>query len=141
MKKVAVVYWSGTGNTKQMAEYIAEGVRKAGEQAYIFTPDRFEPGMIDAYDAIAFGCPAMGIESLEEGEFAPMFGECQSRLKSKKIALFGSYGWGSGEWMRKWEKECNDAGAVLMGEGVKCCGSPDEIAYAECLAQGEFLVR
>ena len=74
MKKVAVVYWSGTGNTQNMAEYIAEGVRLAGHQAYVFTPDRFETGMMDAYDAIAFGCPAMGTESLEEGEFAPMFG-------------------------------------------------------------------
>ena len=141
MKKVAVVYWSGTGNTQKMAEYIAEGVKKAGEQAYIFTSDKFEAAMMDAYDAVAFGCPAMGTENLEEGEFAPMFGKCQSRLRGKKIALFGSYGWGSGEWMRRWEKECADSGAVLMGEGVKCCGSPDEIVRAECLAQGEFLVR
>ena len=141
MKKVAVVYWSGTGNTEKMAEYIADGVRQSGAQPYIFTADSFDAHMMDAYDACAFGCPAMGTEELEAGEFAPMFGRCENKLKGKKIALFGSYGWGKGDWMRTWEKQCTDKGAVLMGEGVKCCGSPDEIARAECLAQGEFLVR
>ncbi len=141
MKKIAVVYWSGTGNTEKMAEYIAEGVRLAGDEAEIFTADRFDESMIDSYDGFAFGCPAMGMETLEEGEFAPMFGRCLPRLKNRKVALFGSYGWGEGDWMRSWERECTEAGAVLMGEGVKCCGSPDEIVRAECLAQGEFLVR
>ena len=141
MKKIAVIYWSGTGNTEKMAEYIAEGVRQAGEKAEIFTSDRFSESMIGRYDGFAFGCPAMGTESLEEGEFAPMFGRCLPHLKDRKIALFGSYGWGKGDWMRAWERECAEAGAVLMGEGVKCCGSPDEIVRAECLAQGEFLVR
>jgi len=141
MKKVAGVYWSGTGNTEKMAEYIAEGVRQAGSQAYLFTADKFDAPMMDAYDAVAFGCPAMGAESLEEGEFDPMFARCENRLRDKKIALFGSYGWGGGEWMRKWERTCADKGARLMGEGVKCCGSPDEVVRAECLAQGEFLVR
>ena len=141
MKKIAVVYWSGTGNTEKMAGYIAEGVRQSGEEAEIFTSDRFCESMIGRYDGFAFGCPAMGTEMLEEGEFAPMFARCLPYLKDRKIALFGSYGWGKGDWMRSWERRCEEAGAVLMGEGVKCCGSPDEIVRAECLAQGEFLVR
>ena len=92
MKKIAVVYWSGTGNTEKMAEYIAEGVRQAGEEAEIFTADRFHERMIGSYDGFAFGCPAMGTETLEEGEFAPMFGRCLPHLKDRKVALFGSYG-------------------------------------------------
>ena len=141
MKKIAIVYWSGTGNTEKMAEYIAEGVTQNGGEAEMFTPDAFKPDMMDSYDAIAFGCPSMGAEELEPGEFEPMFALCEPRLKDRKIALFGSYGWGDGEWMRTWQKRCEDSGAILMGEGVKCCGMPSKEARAECLSQGEFLVR
>ena len=96
MSKVAVVYWSGTGNTEAMAEAVADGIREKGGEAVILTAGEFDRSMIEDYDSIAFGCPSMGDEELEESEFAPMFESCEPDLAGKKIALFGSYGWGDG---------------------------------------------
>ena len=95
--KTAVVYWSGTGNTEAMAKAVAEGMTAAGAEAVLLTPDKVQPGDLNAYDAIAFGCPAMGSEVLEEMEFQPMFDACKRSLGGKRAALFGSYGWGDGE--------------------------------------------
>ena len=108
MKKTAVVYWSGTGNTEAMAKAVAEGMESAGAQVTMLTPDQVKASELSAYDAIAFGCPAMGSEVLEEMEFQPMFDEVKRSLGGKSAALFGSYGWGDGEWMRGWEKDCDD---------------------------------
>ena len=104
MSKIAVVYWSGTGNTEQMAESVADGARNAGADVTTFTAAEFDADKMDEFDAIAFGCPSMGAEQLEEDEFEPMFTACESKLSGKKIALFGSYGWGDGEWMRNWDE-------------------------------------
>ena len=128
MAKIAVVYWSGTGHTEAMAEAVARGC--GGE---LFTASAFAPEMVSAYDAIAFGC------QLEEGEFEPMFTECEAKLKGKKIALFGSYGWGDGEWMRTWEAECQAAGAELACDSVICQDEPDGDALTQCEALGHAL--
>ena len=140
MSKAAVVYWSGTGNTQSMAELIAAGVKDAGSEAVILTSAEFTADMIDEYDAIAFGCPSMGAEQLEEDEFEPMFEACRSKLSGKKIALFGSYGWGDGEWMRNWEEMCKGDGAVLACDCVICNEAPDDEASAACAAMGKALV-
>lgn len=97
--KVAVVYWSGTGNTEIMAQAVAEGAKEKGAEATLFTPDEFNPSMVGDFDSIALGCAAMGDEVLEEGEFQPMYDDIKDGLKDKKVALFGSYGWGDGQWM------------------------------------------
>lgn len=110
MKKTAVIYWSGTGNTKQMAEAVLEGMKSAGADAALLEAAQVDASTFSGVDAVAFGCPAMGSEVLEEMEFEPMFSACKSHLSGKKVALFGSYGWGDGEWMRSWEKDCDDAG-------------------------------
>ncbi len=136
MNKVAVVYWSGTGNTQAMAEAVANA---AG--AELFTADAFSGEKLDAYDAIGFGCPSMGSEQLEEGEFEPMFEDCKSHLNGKKVALFGSYGWGDGEWMRNWEAECLSLGANMVCECVICQETPDEEALAACEALGKALAE
>ena len=94
MSKVAVVYWSGTGNTEAMANAVLEGAKAAGADASIFTASEFDGSRVAEFDGIAFGCPAMGAEVLEESEFEPMFNSCESSLSGKKLALFGSYGWG-----------------------------------------------
>ena len=104
--KTAVVFWSGTGNTEAMAQSVADGAKSAGAEVDVLTCDKFNATMIDNYDSIAFGCPSMGAEQLEEDEFEPMFSACTPKLGGKKIALFGSYGWGDGEWMRNWQEEC-----------------------------------
>lgn len=140
MSKVAVVYWSGTGNTEAMAKAVADGVKEKGGEAALLTPADFNGDAMDAYDAVAFGCPSMGDEVLEENEFQPMFDDCRAKLKGKKIALFGSYGWGDGEWMRNWEAECKDGGADLACDFVICNDYPDDTAAAECKALGAALV-
>ena len=140
MSKTAVVYWSGTGNTEAMATAVAQGAKEAGAEVSVFTAGEFEPDMIDSFDAIAFGCPAMGAEVLEEDEFAPMFETCEGKLSGKRIALFGSYGWGDGEWMRNWEDTCKADGAVLVCDPVICNDAPDDTAIAECNKLGKALI-
>lgn len=139
MSKIAVVYWSGTGNTEAMAEEVANGAKAAGAEVESFTTDDFAADKMDDYDAVAFGCPAMGDEVLEEDEFEPMFDGCKAELKDKKIALFGSYGWGDGEWMRNWEESCKEAGAVLATESVICNDMPDDDGVENCKALGAAL--
>ena len=139
MSKIAVVYWSGTGNTEMMAGKVAQGAQEAGCEVNTFTAAEFSADMMDSYDAIAFGCPSMGAEQLEEGDFEPMFSSCESKLQGKKIALFGSYGWGDGEWMRSWEETCREDGAVLACQSVICNEAPDDEADAACIALGKAL--
>ena len=139
MKKVAVVYWSGTGNTAAMADLVAEGARNAGADVSVYTSAEFNSGMMSDFQAVAFGCPAMGAEVLEESEFQPMWDEIKSQLTGKKVALFGSYGWGDGEWMRSWEADCSDSGVSLSAESVMANNAPDDAAIASCKALGAKL--
>ena len=139
MSKIAVVYWSGTGNTEAMAKAVLEGAKEKGAEVVLLTPDEFDVSMMDSYDAIAFGCPAMGAENLEESEFEPMFTEVEGSLSGKKIALFGSYGWGSGEWMADWEERSKAAGAVLATDSVICQEAPDDDAVENCKKLGAAL--
>lgn len=139
--KTAVVYWSGTGNTEAMARAVAEGMTAAGAEAALLTPDQVQLSDLNAYGAIAFGCPAMGSEVLEEMEFQPMFDACKRSLGGKRAALFGSYGWGDGEWMRSWEKDCADAGLNLVCGSVICTETPDDAALEACRALGKALVE
>ena len=141
MTKTAIVYWSGTGNTAAMAHFVAEGAKSAGADVSVFTADEFSADKINAFDSVAFGCPSMGCEQLEESEFEPMFDSCKSSLKGKNIALFGSYGWGDGEWMRGWEKDCDDSGIRLVCESVTCCEAPDDAALDACRALGKKLAE
>ena len=127
MSKVAVVYWSSTGNTEAMANAVAEGAKAAGAEVISFESADFSADKVDEFDAIAFGCPAMGAEVLEESEMEPFVAEVESFAAGKTIALFGSYGWGDGEWMREWESRMLDAGAnVLNREGLICHETPDD---------------
>lgn len=134
--KTAVIFWSGTGNTEAMAQSVAEG---AG--AELFSVSDFS-GNIDDYDAVAFGCSAMGNEVLEESEFEPFFASVEGKLNGKKIALFGSYGWGDGEWMRSWEDRARSCGAVIVGgEGVIANETPAEDDLAKCVELGKMLAE
>ena len=127
MSKVAVVYWSGTGNTESMAAKVAEGAEAAGAEVTSFTASEFSADQVDNFDAIAFGCPAMGAEVLEEDEFEPFFTAAEGSLSGKKVLLFGSYGWGDGEWMRNWEERVKAAGAELVnGEGIIVNEAPSD---------------
>lgn len=134
--KTAVIYWSGTGNTEAMAKAVAEGAR-----AELFSVSDFS-GNIEEYDAVAFGCPAMGAEVLEEDEFEPFFTAVEDKLNGKKTALFGSYGWGDGEWMRSWEERVKNDGAVLVnGEGVIANEAPNDDDLEKCRSLGKALAE
>ena len=140
MSKVAVVYWSSTGNTEAMANAVADGIREKGGEAVLHTCEDFDGSKVAEYDAIAFGCPAMGDEVLEDTEFEPMFDGCKGALKGKNIALFGSYGWGDGEWMSNWVEQMEGAGATVVGgEDAICQEAPDEDAQDELKAMGKQL--
>ena len=138
MSKVAIVFWSATGNTETMANCIAEG---AGAAAAIVPCAEMDAAKLGEYDVVAFGCPAMGAEQLEESEFEPMFAGLEGSLNGKKVALFGSYGWGDGQWMRDWEKDCDDAGINLVCESVICCETPDDATLEACRAMGKALAE
>ena len=140
MNKSAIVYWSGTGNTEALADKIYESAKASGKDVLLFTASEFSADKVDEFDTIAFGCPSMGCEQLEDMEFEPMFENCKPKLKGKNIALFGSYGWGDGEWMRNWEDSCKEAGANLVCESVICQEEPDDEATEACKALGAALV-
>ncbi len=141
MKKTAVIYWSGTGNTEAMANAVAEGMRQAGAECSVLTSADVTADTVAALEAVALGCPAMGAEELEETEFAPMFDGIKSALAGKAVALFGSYGWGDGEWMRTWEQDCRGANISLVCESVICCETPGDIELEACRELGRELVK
>ncbi len=140
MNKVAIVYWSGTGNTQAMAKAIEEGAKSAGAEVSLFPVDQANAGILQEFDVLAFGCPAMGAEVLEEGEFEPFFTSIESGLSGKKTALFGSYGWGDGQWMRDWQDRIVAAGAALYRkEGLIVNETPDDSALENCRIFGAGL--
>ena len=137
---IPVIYWSGTGNTKTMAEVVADGIKAAGQEAALYEVSEISAEEAAGYDAMALGCPAMGAEVLEESEFEPFFQELEGSLAGKKVALFGSYGWG-GTYMQDWENRVKDAGAELVAEGVLSLDAPDEEAVMKCMALGKALAE
>ena len=140
MSKMAVIYWSMTGNTQAMAEAIAEGAREVGAEVDLFPVDQVTVDQAVEYDKLALGCPAMGAEVLEESEFEPFFTELEGRLGGKRVALFGSYGWGDGQWMRDWQDRVTAAGAQLCcGEGLILNETPDDAGLASCRELGAAL--
>ena len=139
MSKVAVVYFSSTGNTQMMAEAVADGVRNAGGEADVIDSTAFSTSDVANYDAFAFGCPAMGAEQLDEGSFEPMFASVETMLNGKKVGLFGSYGWGVGEWMQTWADRVRADGANLVNDGVIANYAPDAEATVACNDLGAAL--
>lgn len=129
-----------TGNTEAMAQAVADGVTDAGKEAVLRRVDEISAAELSEQSAFALGCPAMGDEVLEEGDFEPFISDLESSLKGKKVGLFGSYGWGDGQWMRDWAERMEKAGAeVLGGEGVICNDAPDDSAKADCQELGKAL--
>ena len=140
MSKIAVIYWSMTGNTEAMAHAIAEGAQEAGAQADIMQVSEITPDQALTYPKLALGCPAMGAEVLEEAEFEPYFQSIEGSLSGKTVALFGSYGWGDGQWMRDWYARADDAGAHLCGDqGLMLNEAPDADGLEACRMLGRDL--
>ncbi|MBM6814025.1 flavodoxin [Olsenella uli] len=138
-KNVAIVYWSGTGNTEEMARAVAAGVESAGGTAFVVAVGDFSADGADGYDALAFGCPAMGAEELESDEFEPVWDECREVIGERPVALFGSYDWGTGEWMETWRADAEAAGVNVVST-VIASNAPDDEALEACSAAGRVLV-
>ena len=137
MGNVAVVYWSGTGNTEAMARSVEESLNSAGAEVALFESSAFCAAEVANFDAFAFGCPACGAEELDEGEFAPMWESVKGELADKKVALFGSYGWGGGEWLETWK---GDSEGVNIVASVACEGEPTDETFAELADMSKALI-
>lgn len=132
MSKTAIIYWSGTGNTEAMAAAILDGAKEVNGETQLFNVSEITADEAAKYDTLILGCPAMGAEVLEEGEFEPFFTEHEAQLTGKNVALFGSYGWGDGEWMHSWEERVTAANAKLICDSVIANDAPDDEATANC---------
>lgn len=140
MEKIYVIFWTQGGNTQAMAEAVAEGIREGGKEAEVTYVGSVSADVLKDQPVFALGCPAMGAEVLEESEMEPFVAEVETFAAGKKIGLFGSYGWGDGEWMRDWVDRMNGAGATVVGgEGVICQEAPDDEAVSNCKALGKQL--
>ena len=140
MVQISIVYWSGTGNTELMAQKVAEGVREAGQEAVVLSVDLADVSELKKARAFALGCPSMGAEQLEETQMELFMCDLENGIVGKQIGLFGSFGWGGGEWMRDWEERVRNAGASVVGEeGIIVNGAPDEEAEEKCKELGRAL--
>ena len=139
-KNVAVVYWTGTGNTEAMANAVAEGAAAAGAEARAVSVADFSADDVAGFDALAFGCPAMGAEELESDEFEPVWEACKPALVGRPVALFGSYGWGGGEWMDTWKEDAEAAGLAVV-DALIANEAPDDEAVEACQALGRALAE
>lgn len=141
MKNIVVIYWSGTGNTEEMAKAIFEGASLEGNTVALLSVDEATIEHVLNADAVAFGCPSMGAEQLEESEMEPFIESISGTVKDKDIALFGSYGWGDGEWMRSWEEKMLAFGAKLIKGGLMINNNPDQEGFEQCKKLGEALAK
>ena len=140
MKKVNVIYWSGTGNTEIMAKAVADGAKLGGAEIKLMEAGRASINDVMEADAVALGCPSMGCEVLEEAEMEPFVAALEAvGLKGKQLALFGSYDWGDGQWMRDWEERMEAAGADLLGIGLTLQNTPDDSGIKVCIELGRKL--
>lgn len=135
---IPIIYWSGTGNTEAMAEALARGIEAAGDEAKLVEVDAATETLVEEANAIAFGCPAMGAEELEESSMRPFMDAVNPKLKGKRVLLFGSYDWAEGAWMETWEDEVRDFGVASI-DTVIAKGKPDEDALRKCEDRGRAL--
>ena len=137
---IGVIFWSGTGNTEKMAYEVAEGIKAAGQEVEVKSVSEVSVDEAATYDKLALGCADMGAEQLEEGEFEPFYTELEGKLSGKKVAIFGSYGWG-GTWLEDWGTRIKDAGGELVADGVALLGEPDDDGKAQCQELGKTLAN
>jgi flavodoxin short chain len=136
LKTMVIVYWSGTGNTKEMAEALAAGAASTEVQVSLLSVDKASPEEVLQADGIALGCPAMGGEVLEELEMEPFVSELEQGVANKPMILFGSYDWGNGQWMRDWTERMQKGGACLLDEGLIQQGALDATSEEACKQKG-----
>lgn len=141
MKNILVVYWSGTGNTEKMANFIGKGISSGGANPIVESVSNVDANKIDKFEVIALGCPSMGNEVLEESEMEPFVESIAQKVNGKKVALFGSYGWGDGQWMRDWVDRMESYGADVIENGLTINNEPDKDGEEECITLGKELAK
>lgn len=141
MKKISIIYWSGTGNTETMAKAIQKGAKSENTDVKLVGVSEASLEDVSCADVVAFGCPAMGDEQLEENEMEPFIESILQDIKDKDIALFGSYGWGSGDWMTNWEEQMKEYGANLVEESLIINEEPDDDGLEKCKKLGKTLAE
>lgn len=142
MDKVYIIFWTQGGNTGAMASAIGDGVKVAGKEPVFLSPSEAKVSELTELNGFAMGCPAMGCEVLEETEMEPFVSEVESIIKGKKVVLFGSYGWGDGQWMRDWEERMKSAGAIIIGgEGIIAHEMPQDADIERCNNFGKQLAE
>ena len=139
MNKIAVIFWTGTGNTEIMANEVVAGASAAGAEVTLFNTSAFKVEKAQEFDKFALGCPAMGAEELEDSEFQPLYDQLKTQISGKKVVLFGSYGWGGGEWMNPWKEDAANAGLVLADDPLAIEGAPDDAGKEKCRELGKVL--
>ncbi len=139
MSKIAVIYYSSTGNTEIMANKISDGAKESGNEVDVFSCSEFDITSVNGYDAIILGCPACGSEELDDSEFLPMFESIKSDLTGKKVGLFGSYGWGGGEYMNVFKEECENNSITIIGEPILAENTPDSDVEEQCINFGKTI--
>ena len=139
MNKIAVIFWTGTGNTVVMANEVVAGAKEAGADVTLFNTSAFSADKAQEFDKFALGCPAMGAEELEDSEFQPLYDQLKTQIAGKKVVLFGSYGWGGGEWMNPWKEDAVAAGLVLADDPLAIEGAPDDTGKEKCRELGKVL--
>ena len=135
-----IVYYSASGNTEKMTNLIAEGIAKAGKSAEVINVSNVNANIFDDEEVVILGCPAMGDEVLEENEFEPFVEEISSKISGKKVALFGSYGWGDGQWMRDWQERMESLGCTLIDDGLIIQYEPGDNS-SECIELGMTIAK
>lgn len=135
-----IVYWSGTGNTEKMAELIAKGIIESGKDVNTINVSDVNIDELLNEDILILGCSAMGDEVLEESEFEPFIEEISTKISGKKVALFGSYGWGDGKWMRDFEERMNGYGCIVVETPLIVQNEPDE-AEQDCIEFGKKIAN
>ena len=131
-----IIYWSGTGNTERMAELIKDGIVQAGKNVELINVSDINVYELLKDQILILGCPAMGDEVLEESEFEPFIEEISSKISGKKVALFGSYGWGDGQWMRDFEERMINYGCTIIDSPLIIQNDPDG-SEEECIDFGK----
>jgi flavodoxin short chain len=141
MKKITIIYWSGTGNTKIMADAIAEGATSGETEVVVLDVNKASVATVLESDVVALGCPSMGDEVLEESEMEPFVEQLEKEnLEGKAFALFGSYDWGDGQWMRDWQERMSNKGVKLVDDGLIIQNTPEDDDIELCKALGNKLV-
>lgn len=135
-----IVYYSASGNTEKMANLIAEGIANGGKSVEVINVSNANADIFDNEEIVILGCPAMGDEVLEENEFEPFVEEISSKISGKKVALFGSYGWGDGQWMRDWQERMEALGCTLIDDGLIIQYEPEDNS-SECIELGMTIAK